>query len=702
MIKNLLSSFTGTLRAGSGKNAQLDTAGVSQGRGGKFKQLLTKIMGINKTSKPVAYVRAGKEVTFSKVPFYNTQGEKLSVSTVNKNGQTKNIVKRDGRISGVRKGISDPVTLRENMLSRNKGISQAIPKFHTRAQQHLKDTQVLRAGIVSGELETPGNQNGRLLKKLKEEERKEGIVPSEAWLAQVRQHMGKKAVSSGKDQLNAIAQTLKEHAARGRKGKQAEGTPKVELQDPTKPRVQKFQPQAIDPKTGKPIPQDTSKKSVGLTPGIQSKERSLKQGPQKSVSRVHYFDNAKAATPVQQETKVQPEKENAKVIGRITIEKREVPVEKTELSDIGKSHDLLKKLRTTPIKRGSYQKMTGDDSNLKMKATESKVAEKETSPESLKLDVQPALSKKASRSQVSRSQTANVNQEQVQAKSVTDEKPAQTPLKADNTVKTTSEQVLTPITHQEKPAKTKRGRRQGKRVATVQGTSSRKNISRRSTDSDSLNASRSMQPEGKDVKPLDEAAQALKNMVNGGNNDPQQNAHKANAPTPAAAQTNQPQTSGAELPKSIENLQEVLKKLETQAKILTGNGKTTIKVRLKPANLGSVMVHIRENGGKYDVAMRADSHETAKIIEHQVHQVKEQLSGQGIEIEKFVVDSGSEKNSSFQNQAENQLESKGKRGSGRQKFSEHMSNQAENEEPDSGSSRDKKLNVGTNTVDYVY
>jgi len=692
------------MKSTSGNAGSALNSSSTKSTGSKFKQLLFKIIGV-KNSPPVAYVRRGREVTFEKVPFFNSQGEKLSLKTVNKNGITKTVAKREGRISGVRRGISDPVTLRENMLSRNKGISQAIPKFQKRAKNHLKETQILRAGIVSGELETPGNQNGRLLKKLKEEERKDGIIPSEAWLAQVRQHVNKKA-NSGKDQLNAIAQALKQHAKNNGKDSLGEMKKKVELLDPTKPRVEKFQPQKIDPKTGTPIQEVVSEKPKGLKPSVIP-ERDLKNGPKKTVSKVHNFSKIPISNKPVEENKG---KDNSKVIGRITIEERKISASSPKLENLGKSHDLLKKLKSTPVSKTAYSKVTPDDSNLKAKVskptienTVSKSSEiphvGENKKDSQLVGKNPIAAKAKSSEHV---HSKHVKQDshlssQVKQEAVPQSKPVE------SAVKTAVASVAGKLDQSEVSKKSSRSRRKGSRIEKPKGLSKRGLGNSRQMESTSASSTNKLgQPEPAEIKPVDEAAQALKNMVTAGSREPVVVDTKVASTAPNGTISNQTTGSGADIPKSIENLQEVLKKLETHAKILTGEGKTTLKVRLKPANLGALTVHIRESNGRYDVAMRTETPEAARLVESQMHAVREQLSNQGIEVDKFVVDAGSDKNNSLHNQTDNQRESKSGQGTNRQRFKQGSEEKQPRDDQEPKRNKQSRLNVGTNTVDYVY
>ncbi|MBD3165442.1 hypothetical protein GF324_02490 [bacterium] len=149
--------------------------------------------------------------------------------------------------------------------------------------------------------------------------------------------------------------------------------------------------------------------------------------------------------------------------------------------------------------------------------------------------------------------------------------------------------------------------------------------------------------------------------------------------------------------RGLQNLDEVLKKIEGRARMLTENGRSTMQIRLRPASLGAMMVKVHEDGGTYHVSLKADSPDAAKAIESQIQVIRDQLSQAGIQVDGFDVQTGGEKRSSWaEAMGDRNGNGRGGQGRGEDGFPGRETPPDEALRPE-----ERRLNLGTNTVDYV-
>lgn len=152
--------------------------------------------------------------------------------------------------------------------------------------------------------------------------------------------------------------------------------------------------------------------------------------------------------------------------------------------------------------------------------------------------------------------------------------------------------------------------------------------------------------------------------------------------------------------RGIENLQQLLTRMESSARVLTTRGSTTLRVTLRPPELGAVSVQIRENDGKYSVRMKVDNEDAARIVEQHAPQIRDAMADRGIRLDQLDVRSGQQQPDAFDRYFDNGDDSNGSRG-GRSRGQSRMANRVgeATSEPDNPVLRSLKL--GTNTMDTV-
>jgi flagellar hook-length control protein FliK len=182
-----------------------------------------------------------------------------------------------------------------------------------------------------------------------------------------------------------------------------------------------------------------------------------------------------------------------------------------------------------------------------------------------------------------------------------------------------------------------------------------------------------------------------------------------------AAQGDPAQGQAHDASRGMQNLQEVLQKMEANAKLLTGDGRTTLQVRLKPARLGTLFVQIERRDGGYEVRLRASNDQGTRAIERQLPVIREQLAQQGIQVERFEVQQpaaerqeGDSQRQMMQEQRQQQEQARDRSArpgdrdrSGGKRFGWRTS---EDGTPEGATPEDRpgRLSLGTNTMEVTY
>ncbi len=516
-----------------GHRSSTSTVGRKQSAGNRFIDIFRRLLGSN-GKRPVAYVRNGREVSFEKIPFVDSDGARLNIA---KGADGKTVIRRKGRLGANSKTV-DAVLRREKALSGNRGVARAVPQFRSRAYKHLKETENLRQGIINGELETPGNKSARLLKKLKAEQADEGLAVDTAWLEQVKQHLNRTR-GNGAANLKAAAAALKSAG-----GKNSD----AELQDPRLPRVKKFSPERV------------------VADETDHIVNALKGKAKKAVA-----DNGDAAATMKVSSKKKSDKtanSDREVVQRISIQKEK------SIAAPGETES-----RSLQIVRQLKKGANG------------------TSPESGKL---------------------SADKEQ--------------PKDAHDSVNAM--------------------RRKGWRVHTPFN-----NRAQRSADEssgDALRGSRQLEKTAKDAAvPATNTEGQEPKQGQDESAKPSDLARVQAAPIPAAPQSSahqgdnssqQAQTSNTnaqqDASRGLQNLNQLLTQMETSARVLIGNGRTTMTVRLYPPELGSLNVKIRVSNGRYEVTMDAENEKALRTIEKQIPTIRQHLNDRGIHVDQIQVRQG--------------------------------------------------------------
>ena len=591
-------SYGASLEGATQSTQTTSVVGRKNSTGTRFADIFMRLLGRGR-KRPVAYVRSGKEVSFEKIPFVDSDGSNLKIA---KGTDGKTVVTRKGRLGANSKTV-DAVLRREQALSGNQGVSRAIPKFRSRAYQHLKDTEELRNGIMSGELETPGNRSARLMKKIKSEQAEDGIAVDAAWLEQVKQHLNR-TKSGGAANLKAAAAALKGEAAEGKT---------EELADPRQPRVKKFAPQRVNA--------DEAEHVIG-------KRNSQKAASAKvAAANSETADLAKAAKAKRD----QVANNDREVIQRISIQKEKSVAAPGEAES--RSLQIVRQLK----------KGANGASSIAVEEEEKKgIVQKAADPR----------------------------------KSVTD-------------MKAKGWRIHTPINQraqQEADASSGDAMRGGRRAAEAQNVN---------VDMASGGGRQSKKEQDESSKPSDLARLSATNGTS--------SLKAGKSGTNGAQQTTSSQSSSSmqEPSKGLQNLDQLLIRMETSARVLTGNGQTTLNVRLRPPELGALSVRIRQTNGKYEVSMDAENEKAAKAIEKQIPLIREHLNSRGIHVDQIQVRQGGQQDTSdfantFENQGDNEQPLRKGRPRGR--------SEAGIESGDaqlSASQEGMRLKLGTNTMEAV-
>ena len=91
--------------------------------------------------------------------------------------------------------------------------------------------------------------------------------------------------------------------------------------------------------------------------------------------------------------------------------------------------------------------------------------------------------------------------------------------------------------------------------------------------------------------------------------------------------------------------EEVVQQIVESAKVRVQNGQTEMRIQLKPEHLGQVRLNISTDQQQVMVKVVADMPMVKELLESNLHQLRSELSGQGLEIDKFEVSVGGDQES---------------------------------------------------------
>jgi len=558
--------------------------------GRKFADVLLNLIG--KTSKqPVAYVKKGKEVSFENIPFYDSNGSRLTFKEVD--GAT--VAKRQGRPTSSRSEV-DAYLRRESALSGNSGVSRAVPEFRTRASKHLRETQDLREKIVSGELETPGNRSSILKKKIAKEDAEEGLMVDAAWLSELKSQLSKAKGNGAGNNLKAIAAAMKGETSGA----------ETELADPRLPIVKKFAPKSVNADSEEHIVRANGKKTATANNDSTDVIKSAKKS------------SAKSATV----------NEDREVVQRITIKQEQ-------------SLKMPGEAESRSLKLVRQLKQNGANS------TNTPAVAEENGVDSMRKQGWRVHTPKNNRT----ASTAAAQQAESD------------PLRSSNNSKN---KIITNSGEAKKE-----GFRANSDIVDMKKTG---DLAKAQTTSH--------------AEPVSSSGSTSTGSGSSDNSGTQQ--------------TQQSTNTGEQASRGLQNLNELLNKVESNARILTGNGRTSLSVNLKPAQLGSVNVNIEAKNGKYEVTIKAENEKSLHAIERQIPTIKQHLLDRGIQVENVEVRQGSDDGES--GSFAEKYEKEGDSADSRQRSGRPTGRVADgNASPVSGATArsGRALKLGTNTMETV-
>ncbi|MDK2985133.1 MAG: flagellar hook-length control protein FliK [Clostridia bacterium] len=77
-------------------------------------------------------------------------------------------------------------------------------------------------------------------------------------------------------------------------------------------------------------------------------------------------------------------------------------------------------------------------------------------------------------------------------------------------------------------------------------------------------------------------------------------------------------------------------------KLMVGNKQSSLEIHLKPEHLGKVKIQLHSHEGTITARIITDNGQTANLLNSSMHQIKENLEQQGIKLQHFGVDVGSQ------------------------------------------------------------
>ncbi len=663
-------------------------------RPGMFSRLLSDF-GLNNNQSATAYVRRGESVTFSGLPFFDQFGNPVDPNDPGTFRRT------EAGHRGQRPAQRDNRMNRELMLSENHGTAQLIPAFRERAAEHLLQTDELRMGILSGELETPGNRS-HVLKKQLEEERKanEGQDPK-LWLQEVRAHLAQSP--------DIDAARLAAHAeAMSDADKQMERTRK-ELRNPLERDVQPFQPPTYSKsKTGlkattdKSVQTNQNRDATNTAEPVTKNQNPAKAGQSSNVS----FKNEMSEKPALNGAKTS--EHNARVAtesgaGLLSQLRATTGVSRssgwnvrTQHSDDAElSRSDLRTAKAVPRVTVTRSNETAADvqksqSRQDLQSPTSRSARLATRPDTVLTDPMlsraihrassPSVAASAGGSDPSLPMPELVAKPAPAARSTT-KRAARNRVSAmqqngwhvhtPNTKKSITTEASSSSLAKDAPSEKARKRRGNVGAQRKQANNTSKNVAGKSDHKD---------------KSSTISVAAKPNLV-------------GNLGTAVAAR------GGRAIPTSaqgLQNLQELMQRVSSQAKVLKGDGIIRVQVPLKPAKLGNVLLNIIRNQGKYTVTLTAERMDAVRGLEQQLPAIREHLASQGIQVERIDVESGHarQNDAMSEQQRRESAERESSRANERERNTRSQRQDAETVDADEDSRRGP-LNTGLATVEYL-
>ncbi len=678
-------------------------------RPGMFTRLLADF-GLKPQTSPMALVRSGSSVTFDSIPFVDQFGNSVDPDDPDSLRRTE-----EGH-RGRRPQANDPYLTREMELSSNQGTSQLMTGFKKRAAEHLLLTDQLRIGILSGEVETPGNRSYVLKKRLEEQRKEQGLEDPSMWLQEVRTHMAR---SQDGDAARLVAQ-----ARAMTEGEGQEGRKHVELKSPFGPDVKPFAPPKVNRSTNTvqttKVSVDGDAKQATLAAARTAQKLDLSQLAVAELTRSAGKIGAKkaAATPefkseMGQKPALDGKPEADKPVAqKVTVNARPQPTRS----------DLLAQLRakTGGTARSSAWSGAGtvreDDGGLQTtaklttpKAVANVTVERsnETAAEIAKQSEQDAPQRQGRGSRLaSRPESAQADRGAFtrQARAATPSNPSPV------TVETASNQTVTQSAAAAASAGQARSRvasmeRSGWHVHTPSGKTA-------PTASDrSAEGVKQAKAGQKSVKP---SARDAKNAATSSNTSKPKAARTDDSGSikPANAKPNVINNLSAALgakvgrgtPSSaqgLQNLQELMQKVSSQAKVLKGDGVVRLQVALKPAKLGNVLLNVIRSNGKYIIKMTVDRADATRSLEQHLPALREHLNSQGIQVDRVEVETGQtrQQDSAADQQRRDAAERQAQRRNASSRNGQSRREMADAEsDPEAGQ---RPLRTGLNTVEYT-
>jgi Flagellar hook-length control protein FliK len=618
---------------------------------GKFSRLLSDF-GSKSDQRAIAYVKRGESVTFKGVPFNDQFGNQVDPS------DPTSCRKTDDSHRGRRQPRLDRTLSTEMALSENRGTSQLIPSFKKRAAEHLLQTDELRMGILSGDLKTPGNRSHVLRKRLESDRKESEVQDPKLWLQEVRTHMAHTAIGDA-TRLAAQAESMSDA------DKMMDRT-RAELRNPLERDVQPFSPpKLVTLKPGQTAVSgliQVNQESISddeTEPVIASKNKKTHRKPnkrQRTTNTVNFQSemgeapaidlangNLKKASPARaagtsnpdllsrlrmqsgvtrstswastaargnDSALTQSDLTTPKAVSRVTVERsNEKPTEFTS----SKSAQTTQK----PVPQGTPE--------IQPRATRS--ARPSARPEPTVMAQSYSRTHRAQPMHTAATEPAQTAAEQVSRATTRPAVVSSQPRVATRNRVVSMEQngwhVHAPSTKAVEPGRV--GRPPVKKMTSTKPKSDRSTTSTDKNTSNTTTQTQSSRTSSKEE--IGGAKPGLGKVPLAGK-----------LGSTLAARTGRSISTSAQ---GLQNLQELMQRISSQAKVLKGDGVMRVQVPLKPGKLGNMLLNVIRSNGKYILKMTAERPEGVRALEQQLPAIREHLATQGIQVERIEVESGS-------------------------------------------------------------
>ncbi|MCB2210577.1 flagellar hook-length control protein FliK [bacterium] len=678
-------------------------------RPGMFTRLLADF-GLKQQTQPMALVRSGSSVTFDSIPFVDQFGNSVDPDDPDSLRRTEESHR------GRRPQTNDPHLSREMQLSSNQGTAQLMTGFKKRAAEHLLLTDQLRIGILSGEVETPGNRSYVLKKRLEEQRKEQGLEDPSMWLQEVRTHMAR---SQDGDAARLVAQARAMVDGEGQ-----DASKHIELKSPFGPDVKPFAP----PKVNRSTNTVQTTKVSGDGDAKPASQAGVKSAQKLDLSQLAVAQLTKAAGKISAKKAASPEFKSEMGQKPALADKSEAdqPVaQKVSVSARPQPtrSDLLAQLRakTGGTARASAWSGAGtvreDDSGLQPasklttpKAVSNVSVERsnETAAELAKQTEQDSSQRQGRGSRMaSRPESAQADRGAFTRQSRAPAPSTQPPVTVESASSQTGTRSAAAAAASAGQARSRVAsmERSGWHVHAPSGKSA-------PTASDrSAEGVKQAKAGQKSAKPSARSAQESATSTNTGK-PKAMHAEDAADVKPAGAKPNVINNLSAALgarvgkgaPSSaqgLQNLQELMQKVSSQAKVLKGDGVVRLQVALKPAKLGNVLLNVIRSNGKYIIKMTVDRADATRSLEQHLPALREHLSSQGIQVDRVEVETGQtrQQDATADQQRRDAAERQAQR---RNATSRNGQSRREQADVDPGEdSGQRPLRTGLNTIEYT-